>query len=150
VKKPVPLVTGITLGSTIKGGAGPAIQVGNTQMGEVGRKAVAPVTEKATPVEPEPPAKPPVRRKAKLKKRVKPKYPKAALRAGIEGTIVFLLTIGPDGRVKKVKAIGKPLGYGLDGAAKKAVAKWLYRPETLDGKPVTIVKRVKVEFVLED
>ena len=146
----MPLVTGITLGSTVKGGAGPAIQVGNTQMGEVGKKAVDAVTEKATPVAPEPPPKPAVRKKAKLKKRVKPRYPKAALRAGIEGTIVFLLTIDTKGRVQKVKAIGKPLGYGLDEAARKAVKKWLYRPETLDGKPVSSVKRVKVEFVLED
>ena len=121
-------------------------------MGEVGKRAVEPVTEKATPVveTPPEPVTPPVRKKAKLKKRVKPRYPKAALRAGIEGTIVFLLTIGPDGRVKKVKAIGKPLGYGLDQAAEKAVKMWTYRPATVDGKPITSVKRVKVEFVLED
>ena len=119
-------------------------------MGEVGRKAVNPVVERGTPEPDIAPPKPVVRRKAKLIKRVKPRYPKAALRAGVEGKIIFLLTIGVDGSVRKAKALGKKLGYGLDDAAMKAVKKFKYRPATVDGKPVVSTVRFNCIFVLEN
>ncbi|MBV71994.1 MAG: hypothetical protein CMH52_11745 [Myxococcales bacterium] len=119
-------------------------------MGAVGRNAVNAVTERATPVQEPAPVKEVVRRKAKLIKRVKPRYPKAALRAGIEGKIIFLLTVGVDGRVRKAKALGKKLGYGLDEAAMKAVKKFKYRPATVDGKAVVSTVRFNCIFVLEN
>ena len=108
------------------------------------------MTERATPVPEVTPAKKVVRRKAKLIKRVKPRYPKAALRAGIEGKIISLLTVGVDGHVKKAKALGKKLGYGLDDAAIKAVKKFKYRPATVDGTPVVSTVRFTCTFVLEN
>lgn len=151
-EKPVPLVTGLTLGSTVNSGAGPAFQVGNTTMGEVGRTAVDPVTEAGTPqpaAEPAPPPKPPVRKAAQVKRRIKPAYPVAAKRAGVEGLVVLVITIDETGKVVDAKVV-KGLGYGLDEAALNVVQRWEYEPASIDGKPIKSTRREKIEFILED
>ncbi len=121
------------------------MQVGNTQMGEVGRKAVEPVTEPA-PVEP--PA-PPVIKPPRRIKEIKPRYTAAAERDQIEGTIVLRVTIDKKGRVVKVQLI-RGLGYGLDEVTIEAVKLWRYSPKTVDGEPVRSTKTENVEFILED
>lgn len=150
-EKPVPIVTGLTLGSTVPGGAGPAFQVGNTTMGEVGRTAVDPVTKPATgPVtEQVTPPKPPVRKPAQVKRRIKPAYPVAAKRAGIEGMVVLIVTIDETGRVVDAKVV-TGLGYGLDEAALNVVQRWEYEPASVDGEPIKSTRREKIEFILED
>jgi len=51
-----------------------------------------------------------------------------------EGTVVFELTIAPDGGVEAVKVLrGVP---SLTEAAQRSVRQWTFRPATLDGKPV--------------
>lgn len=154
-KQPVkPIVLpGITEASTSVKGTGPTMQVGNTQMGNVGNTGRAPVTGPApagpTTVAGDGPGREPVRVAAKLDRVVKPDYTRAALRAGVEGQVVVLLTIDEAGRVVDAKLVSG-LGYGLDEVALEAVRKWRYRPATLDGKPIRTTQREKVRFVLED
>src|SRR5579862_601776 len=45
---------------------------------------------------------------ARIIKRVQPKYPKAARRAGITGTVVLHLVIGKDGSTKDIKYVSGP------------------------------------------
>lgn len=62
-------------------------------------------------------------------------YPAAALAAGIEGEVVFSLTIEADGTVSNAQIL-TPGGYGFDEAALVAVQKFLFKPATKDGTPV--------------
>lgn len=141
-------LNGLTYDSTSPKGKGPAVQQGNNFGGYDQGKAKDGVKDPPPPAPTtEPP--PPVIVKAKLKKKVKPKYTRAALRADIQGKVIVFATIGADGTVKAVKLI-KGLGYGLDEAAVEAVKKWIYSPQTVDGRPVQVRKRIKVEFVIEE
>lgn len=82
----------------------------------------------------------------KLLQRVEPSYPDLAKQAGIQGTVLLEATLGADGRVKQIAVInGHPL---LVEAAKQAVSQWVYEPTYLNGRPVPVLLRVTVEFVL--
>ncbi len=76
----------------------------------------------------------------------KPVYPPAALRAGIQGTVVLSATIGTDGAIKTLQVIkGNPF---LTGAALDAVKKWRYQPYHLNGVPVEINSTITLNFKL--
>ena len=151
-KKPPPLIPGLDLSSTVMKGAGPTFAPGNTRMGEPGRVAAAKV-EPAAGIQAEPPesepASPPVRKAPKFKRKVRPNYTDAARRAGIEGTVVLLLTIDEAGRVSHVQVV-KGLGYGLDKAAAEAARKWIFAPGTVDGRPTRMKTRISYRYILED
>lgn len=73
-----------------------------------------------------------------------PVYPRAALRARVEGTVVLTATIGTDGRVKKVQVVkGDP---HLVSAVLRAVKKWRYQSSYLNGVPVEIESTITVNF----
>ena len=58
--------------------------------------------------------------------RVAPMYPEAARRIRLGGTVKAVAQVGPDGKVKKVDAVGgSPL---LVQAAKTAILHWKYAP----------------------
>ena len=82
----------------------------------------------------------------KLLARVTPDYPDVARQAGLEGTVVLRVEIGPDGSVENIDAVsGSPL---LARAAAQAVAQWRYAPTIVDGNPVSVITSVSVEFHL--
>ncbi|MCB9536478.1 MAG: energy transducer TonB [Myxococcales bacterium] len=153
-KKP-PVLTGLNLSSTVKGGGGPTFQAGNTQMGEMGRVGKAPVTGRPAPgpktVEGDPVDRPPpVRKPPKYTRRVQPKYTRAALRAGVEGRLVVVVKVGADGEVLDVKVV-KGLGYGLDEATVEVIrSRWRFSPATVDGEPVAGTYRTEIDFVIEE
>jgi protein TonB len=151
---PPPLVTGLTLESTVAGGKGPAVQVGNTQMGVVGDHAVTAVTKPGVaggtgdgPIQAPPHAV--VRVDAKRKRVDEPPYPPAARAANIEGVVVLVLTIDEEGHVVEAQVVKEP-GYGLGESAAKAARQWLYEPATVDGKPVRSKLTQVVRFRLDD
>lgn len=153
-EKPIPKQAGISAQSTVTGGQGPLMQVGNTQMGALSNIAETPVSALATPLparafEPANEAsEAPIRKEASVSNLVKPQYTRAALRAGIEGKITLLVSIDEEGRVTQVKLL-KGLGFGLDEAAIEAVRSWHYSPATVNGRAVASTKRERVSFVLE-
>jgi protein TonB len=76
----------------------------------------------------------------------KPVYPPAALRAGIQGSVVLSATIGTDGAIKTVEVIrGNAF---LKEAAVEAVKKWRYQPYYLNGVPVEIESTITLNFKL--
>jgi protein TonB len=80
----------------------------------------------------------------KLEYQVKPRYPSAARRERIEGTVQLEAHVAEDGTVEKVRVLeGDPV---LAEAAREAVMKWRYKPTLKNGKPVKVVTRVAVEF----
>ncbi len=82
----------------------------------------------------------------KLIKRVEPKYPPEALKAGVSGKVVIEATTGKEGDVTDTVVIdGHPL---LNPAALEALRQWKYEPYLIDGvkKPVkfTVVMNFKL------
>jgi protein TonB len=62
-------------------------------------------------------------------------YPKAALDAGIEGTVVLKLTVDEKGRVTDVKVV-RGVDAELDRLAKEAAYRFVYKPGRSGGEPV--------------
>ena len=74
-----------------------------------------------------------------------PEYSKEAWKAKIDGIVVLTVVVGTDGRAHDISVV-KPLGYGLDEEAVKAVKKWRFRPGKSSGKLVPVQIHVEEEF----
>ena len=75
---------------------------------------------------------------------VKPVYPAEALQAHVSGVVVLEATIDPAGAVKEVRVLRSiPL---LDAAAQDAVRQWQYTPTMVEGKAVSVIMTVTVNF----
>jgi protein TonB len=85
-------------------------------------------------------------RPPRLVKRVEPEYPEIARQARVSGAVKLEATTDVYGRVKDVRVLESiPL---LDQAAKDAVRQWIYEPMVVNGKPLSVVFKVTVRFVL--
>lgn len=164
--KPRRRVVGISMESTVSGGAGPAFAVGNTRMGRTQEKAEDPgKVEKLAPartsrvgsreVGPNRVASSLPVDGAKLKK---PKrigaanlsYPPHLKAKGIDGDVVVLVRITTVGSVAKVKVV-KSSGYPeFDEAARRAATKERYQPATRGGEPVEYSLKYTYRFRVKD
>lgn len=79
--------------------------------------------------------------------RVEPRYPDFARRAGISGDVVLKIVVDPNGGVGRIQVVSAGPG-GLSEAAVDAVRRWTYLPAQVDGRPVAVVKIVRVRFSL--
>jgi len=94
-----------------------------------------------TPIETayEPPPKPSAPKVSKVVAgyaltKVAPIYPPTARQMNASGAVQVAITIGENGRVTEAKAIsGHP---ALRSAAEEAAKKWVFRPASLDGRPM--------------
>lgn len=78
--------------------------------------------------------------------RVTPVYPKIAILAHQQGTVLLHAIIGRDGTIQNLQAIsGPPL---LVKAALEAVERWRYRPYLLNNEPVEVETQITVNFTL--
>jgi len=76
-----------------------------------------------------------------------PPYPRAALIARKEGTVILEAIIDPQGRVTSLRAL-TALGFGLEEAALETVRTWTFEPGTLHGEPVPVLYHLSVRFNL--
>jgi periplasmic protein TonB len=80
----------------------------------------------------------------KLVKKVLPRYPEMARRAGVAGDVVINATIAMDGTLRNIRVMsGSPL---LREEAVNAARQWRYSPYKLGGKPVETETRITVSF----
>lgn len=88
-------------------------------------------------------------RKPKLVKKsvINPEYPKEALKAHIQGTVVIEATTNTQGQVVDAVAIEGP--KELCAAALDAVKQWQYEPYIIDGKPMPVKFTVMLKFNLD-
>jgi protein TonB len=78
-----------------------------------------------------------------------PPYPRDALRAGLQGTVLLQVLVDVDGRPLRVE-VQKGSGHReLDDAARRFVLKhWTFRPATQDGRPVQAIGIVPIAYDL--
>jgi TonB family protein len=76
-----------------------------------------------------------------------PSYTQQARKAGLQGTVVISVVVGPDGQVRDERVV-RPLGMGLDEEAIKAVKGWRFKPATHNGEAVAVLINIEVGFDL--
>ena len=81
---------------------------------------------------------------------LRPPYPLSKQRLGEEASLSLRLTIGTDGRVTSVDAVGPADPVFLAAARRHILAYWRYRPATDDGSAVATVLTVQLSFKLDD
>ena len=77
-----------------------------------------------------------------------PRYPEAARRARIEGTVVVEAIVNRQGLVEQAR-VTRSLGWGLDEAAMDAIEQWRFVPATLAGDPVDVYYLLRVNFSVD-
>jgi len=81
--------------------------------------------------------------------RIEPTYPPRALRAGVEGSVTVEFTITTDGSVKDIEVIEADPPDIFNNAVIRAVKRWKFPPETVDGKAVERRARQDIKFTLK-
>ncbi|WP_100655731.1 energy transducer TonB [Alteromonas flava] len=82
--------------------------------------------------------------------RIDPKYPVQAARDGKEGWVKLQFTINEVGGVEDIVVLEAEPKRLFDREARRALAKWKYRPKIVDGKPVKQFNMfVQLDFTLE-
>lgn len=81
--------------------------------------------------------------------RIPPQYPPRALRAGIEGSVTVEFTIATDGSVKEPEIISADPENIFNDAVLRAIRRWKFEPEKIDGKIVERRARQVVRFKLQ-
>ncbi len=88
------------------------------------------------------------RREPVLMKIVRAEYPKLAWMAGIEGTVVFKVLVGADGRVGNISVLSSNVTREMEKAAMNAVSQFVFEPALQGVVPVPAMMRVPYTFNL--
>jgi protein TonB len=86
---------------------------------------------------------------ARFIKQVQPEYPQEAIDAGAQGTVVILVTIGPDGSASDIRVSQSSGSAALDRAALEAAKESTFAPPEVDGQPATQTYRIIYTFYLD-
>lgn len=81
--------------------------------------------------------------------RREPQYPEVARKARISGIVIVEVIIDQSGAVTAGRVL-KPLPFGLDEEALRAVKTWRFRPGTRNGQPVATIFNLTVSFKLDE
>lgn len=151
ITKPKPVVKKLVAIKPIKI---PEKQLNKIEPAAAAQQAQQPV-EKATPIQLVQPTTPsqtiiPVISDANIKgRRVQPKYPDRALRMKQEGVVWLRVLISETGTRQEIK-IYKPTKYALlNQAAMKAVKKWTFDPNVVNGRPTKSWVEIPIEFKIQ-
>ncbi len=113
-----------------------------------GRAGQTPAARPPPPAPPPKPPPPPTRAKPTAKP--PPDYPTRAIERELQGRVVLLVEVLPDGAVGRIE-VKVSSGYAiLDRAATRAVAEWHFRPAYAQGQPVRSIVEVPFNFKLRE
>ena len=98
-------------------------------------------------IDEEPPDFVAVEKEPAIVKKVEPKYPEIALRAGLEGTVYVKMWVDKEGKVRKV-VILKSDAEIFNQAAHDAAMQWVYTPALMQKGPVSVWVAVPFKFRL--
>ena len=82
--------------------------------------------------------------------RIPARYPEAALIKNIQGYVTLRFTVTETGSVADPVILRSDPPGVFDRSALRAVLKWKYQPQLVDGKPVSVITRTRVIFRLID
>ncbi|QWF19162.1 energy transducer TonB [Lysobacter capsici] len=88
-----------------------------------------------------------LQRRSKAHRDRPPKYPEAAACAGVEGTVVLILTVDMQGKLVDKQIERSSRHPELDRAAIEAAGQWRFDYEIRNGEPVMSRLRIAVDFV---
>jgi len=115
--------------------------------------AAAPATRQAAPASSQRKAAPVVRnREARpLASNRMPTYPAAALRSGVQGSVIASLNVDTRGNVANAAIVSRngERSRDLDRAVLNTVQNWKFQPAMHEGRAVASVVRVPVDFRTE-
>jgi protein TonB len=80
----------------------------------------------------------------------KPPYPPLAFRARIEGKVILIAEVQPDGRAGQVRVLESSGNEMLDQSALSTVRQWRFTPARKDGVIVTQAVRIPITFSLKN
>ena len=83
----------------------------------------------------------------KRTKSVPPHYPPEAQALGMRGIVILELVVGPDGKVVSARVTRSVPPF--DEAALSAAREWEYEITKVDGKPVSVILTVPIEFKMK-
>jgi protein TonB len=160
---PARRVVGISFESTVEGGKGPALAVGNTRMGETGPAAENPSSArpasgerysgKGADTENQVAALIPMDGSALVKPKrngtVEPEYPSVLKAQGIEGDTTVLVRLSETGLVLEVKIVKSSGQKGFDDAAVIAAKKERFEPATRNGEPIPYTLKYTYRFQIK-
>jgi TonB family protein len=84
-------------------------------------------------------------KKAKLLSVFQPDSNEYAQADAVSGMALYHTVIGPDGKPREI-AVARPIGFGLDENAVESIRKASFEPAIKDGKPVSVLLDLVVEF----
>lgn len=91
----------------------------------------------------------PVEKQPQIVKRVMPKYPDMAIRAGLEGTVWVKILVDKDGMPKKAVVI-KSSAELFNDAAVQAAMGFVFTPAVMNNGPVKVWVSIPFKFLLKD
>jgi protein TonB len=91
----------------------------------------------------------PVEKQPQIVKRVIPKYPDMAVRAGLEGTVWVKILVDKDGLPKKAVVIKSTAELFNDEAVKAAMG-FVFTPAVMNNGPVKVWVSIPFKFTLKD
>ena len=80
----------------------------------------------------------------------KPPYPPLAFRARIEGKVILIAEVLPDGRAGQVRILESSSNDMLDQSALTTVKQWKFTPARKDGVIITQAVRIPITFSLKN
>ncbi|WP_165744118.1 energy transducer TonB [Pseudoalteromonas sp. Z9A6] len=78
--------------------------------------------------------------------RVNPKYPVNKARSSTDGSVVMEFEVDAAGFVKNPKVLSSEGGRAFEKSAKAALEQWRYAPKFENGKPVSAISQVQLDF----
>ena len=152
-KLEVPVVTGISMSSTVQGNTGFAVRVGNTTYGDPNKeKFVDP--KSVQPYQGGSPEFKAVRastvtRDPRVLKAFK-YFPKELIEQGVEGTVTVLVEIAKTGDIRSVTLAKSCGNAAMDKVAIDNIKRFRFSPAEVDGEAVDYVLRYKYTFEVVD
>lgn len=152
--EPIPVVTGISMSSTVQGNSGFQVRVGNTTYGDPNKEKLVDPKD----VKPYSGGSPDFKaarqstltREARVLKDYKGPYPRDLADQGVEGAVVLLLEITKTGEVRNVR-LAKSCGNAtLDKLGQEYVKRFKFAPAEIAGEPTDSILRYTYRFELYD
>jgi protein TonB len=80
---------------------------------------------------------------------IQPQYPREAMLDGIEGYVVFEITILKDGSVANPKIMESQPRRMFDRSATRAILRWKFKPRIINGEAVKRQATIRLDFNLD-